>query len=396
MASSNSTNPKTPSTELGSLTRVLKELTLVADKCYELRKALDAPSHKFRSEQRKQRKMREISEESLASARNRGAEIKQRLTDMLSSTPPLPAADVDIIEDAIWGFDSMLENIEDQRVTGLIHTIDTAHIDFYRAHVDIESIHSEEARVELKTALNVLDQALAHFRQCVEHNCHNVILDLAEGYTGLPLAAASASSTSATISSASSIGGSQESWVSLDSMVSDPTQFDRANPPSLSLLSGWLGFGTDSVATALLLNDAVVQSSFQQWRSVNGQPTIADHPENLKLVLVFFTYPRDSLINWCESKLNLTEKRADGIAFSAALFASQVVRYFENSCEDIDWKPVSAQDGLEAYEIARQRWATALQIFWFLEKMYGITRSQTSDRGLASMLSNLTTTKKLS
>ncbi|KAI0517271.1 hypothetical protein F5B22DRAFT_115518 [Xylaria bambusicola] len=431
----NSTDPKSLSTVLAE---VLGELTLAAEKCYDLRRALDAPLQKFNRGQKKQRKMREVTEESLGSARSIGAEIKQRLTDTLSSTPLLPTDDADMIEYAIRRFDSALENIEHQKVAGLLQIIDTAHLDFFRAHGDIESIQNEQARDQLKTALNVLDQALAGFRKSVERNCQGVILDLTKGYTHVPderqaaptpapttsaastslnvtqgtpasrerlrylkylkkraaeyEAAQSAQATPPTPITATLPDESQGSLVSpvstVDSTVSNPTQFDRSNPPNLSLLSEWLGFGTDSIATALLLNSAEVQASFRQWRSAPGQPTIADQPEKLKLVMVFFTYSRESLVNWSESRLS-SHRRADGITFAAAVFAKQVVQYFENSCEDIDWTPVSARHGLDSYDIARRRWAIALQIFWFLEKTYGNTPPPTSGQELTNMLSNM-------
>ncbi|KAI1819231.1 hypothetical protein F4861DRAFT_547069 [Xylaria intraflava] len=142
--------------------------------------------------------------------------------------------------------------------------------------------------------------------------------------------------------------------------------FDRTNPPGLSDIAKWLGLD-DSVTAAVLLNSKPIQNAYTAYRSPPGQSS-AGNPEGLKLNMPLFTYSKETLCEWRDK---LGHKQHDGLDFSAALFARQVVWFLENVCDEVNWEPVSSRiRGLDDFETARSRWAIALQILWFLEKAF--------------------------
>ncbi|KAJ8132709.1 hypothetical protein O1611_g915 [Lasiodiplodia mahajangana] len=143
-------------------------------------------------------------------------------------------------------------------------------------------------------------------------------------------------------------------------------RFDPNDPPSLSQLAVWLGLN-HAVEVALLLDSFAIRHSFAAYGSMPGQARTAN-PECLRFVVPLFTYSRETLLCW---RSRFRDEIGGNIDFSAALFANQVVRYLERSVDFVAWSPLTGHESsIEAFEIARWRFAVALQMLWFLEKAF--------------------------
>lgn len=281
--------------------------------------------------------------------------------------------------------------LERQRIVSLISAIDNANSELTRAKGDVESIQDEEVRDEMKGALAIADQALQNFSNAFEFYYDDQIgkvIDYSDADDDDMLDCFEQHKESRASDLASSSGGSGESpalvsqlsMLSIippvstgegDSEVNDPTHFDRENSPGLAGLADWLDLG-DAISVAHVLNSKPVQYAFNKYRAHPGQISCVRAPEALKLALTFFTFSRQSLANWHRSKLDASKRPSNGINFAAALFAHHVVRYLEGSCEEVQWKPVNHETSFEAYDVAKRRFAVALQIFWFLEKTFDL------------------------
>ncbi|KAI1311702.1 hypothetical protein F5Y03DRAFT_342044 [Xylaria venustula] len=261
-------------------------------------------------------------------------------------------------------------------MASILHTIDLTHFEFGRAWLDVACIEFGDGRAQLYRALDGLDAAVANFRDLFgkykKEREKAIDRELArmnkpqgpedDGSSGSGTISSSGLLTSV---SEDSNGESPESRAIQRAKF--PFYFD-GNSPQLSNLATWLGLSSD-VEVALLLNDKPIQNAFQAYRAPAGQ-SCASEPERLRFVMPLFTYSRETLLSWRSSGKNRSEQYEDGVDFSAALFANQVVRYLERSCEEVDWKPVLNNDSLDDYQLSKRRWAIALQIYWFLEKSF--------------------------
>ncbi|TGJ84226.1 hypothetical protein E0Z10_g4525 [Xylaria hypoxylon] len=390
--------------ELEALTTPLAELTQAAQQCYDDRVEYDLGSINFkRRDQNREDKRREV-EERLEIIRDQAASIKEHRDAIKSQLPPHMSAYTNCTVDPwIKELDKRLLLIEQQKLIGIISIIDLAHAEFARAHFDLLSVQDSQARSEMKTSLNKLDTALWDFRdvyECWGIERHRTIDSELMQMTpwdpkhddfslGSPTSTddetsdetdtGASSMTDETAPSISPLSLGSPDLEELGELTLSGTdeyrhdltfQFDGSNPPGLSRIGNFLGI-VGATQVALLLNSAPIQSAFTAYRARSGQPSYIENPEKLKLVLPLFTFSRETLLKW-EAHMDGRENGAD---FSVALFANYVVRFLEGSCDTVDWKPVSSnKDGniesIEDYEVARRRWAIALQIFRFLEKAF--------------------------
>jgi len=77
-------------------------------------------------------------------------------------------------------------------------------------------------------------------------------------------------------------------------------------------------------------------------------------------------------VGWREGEEASKNKDGDeeGLDYDAAIFARRAVMYLEGSaCYDVSWKKPS-ETTLGSYEVARYRFAVALQMLWFLENAF--------------------------
>ncbi|KAI1368889.1 hypothetical protein F5Y08DRAFT_353465 [Xylaria arbuscula] len=266
---------------------------------------------------------------------------------------------------------------ERERIISLISMINDVQSAFTRAKGNLAHIRDDEAREELDAALDRADEAICNFSNVFEFYCDEQIGEIVDSY---PSSTESSSHDDAndddegifpfSATESQGLGVPRRTIDESPRPTSEdgPETFDRQNPPSLSTIAEWLGLG-DIITAASVLNAKPIQLTFSKYRATNGKVSCARVPEKLKQTMAFFIFPRERLLNWQGSSVG---RRFDGINFSAALFAYHVVRYLAGSCEEVDWKSVNHEDGIEAYEIAKRRFAIALQIFWFLEKTFDL------------------------
>ncbi|KAI1115488.1 hypothetical protein F5Y14DRAFT_130647 [Nemania sp. NC0429] len=211
-------------------------------------------------------------------------------------------------------------------------------------------------------------------------------------------------------------------------MTARLVRFDRGDPPTLLRLANWLGL-SDAVQAAMLLNSRPIQTAFatyqesrregrRQLASSNSESSsdfnleleaesdsIAEDPARLRLVMPLGLFSRDTILAWREGvgsgfgssssgrsrrgrggdkrALDAKVEKWRGVDFDAALFANRVVRFLENSVDEVEWTPLAGRVASPGdYEVARQRWAVVLQILWFLEKAFAPAPAPPRDGGV--------------
>ncbi|KAF2965218.1 hypothetical protein GQX73_g8348 [Xylaria multiplex] len=385
--------------ELETLVNLLAELTETAGKCYRDRLEYDMGSINFkRRDEERERKMNK-SEDQLDTVREQAADLKDRRDSLRSQLSPHSSTYLNsTVEPWIKELDKALLNIEQQKLIGILSIIDLTDIEFTRAQFNLNSVQDSRVRAEIGAALDKVHKALWDLRDVYDevgnerHRAINRDLiqmgiwdpqedDFSLGsvesgeMSDSSMAVEASDNTSSSISDPS-LNPSllpQMSELELTAanqyMHDHPFQFDSNNPPSLLRLASWLGLKSATEA-ALLLQEGPIQNAFATYRA-RAEKGQNENLGRLKLCLPLFTFSRETLCKW-QSHMDQSDNCAD---CGVALFANQVVHFLEGSCDFVDWVPVSSNmDGLilsmEDYEIARYRWATVLQIFWFLEKSF--------------------------
>ncbi|KAI1426314.1 hypothetical protein F5Y12DRAFT_291647 [Xylaria sp. FL1777] len=387
--------------ELENLAASVAELTGAAKQCYTDRLHYDAKCEKFQCRDSKREGERADTEFRLNIIRRRAANIGERQEAIISQVPPhLTTQSRNVVDQALGALQSVLLQIEQQKLAGVLGTIELARREFAGAHGDLLDVGS---CVEAQVALADLDAALDNFRDVFER-CSgerlraierellrlNKLQDSEQHEVPWPPSSdeptaledetlvgdeedvdvSDARSKISTLDLGSPAIPADEELGDLHLSFIDPLQFHRADPPSLVRLGAWLGLDGGSWEAAMLLNATPIQNAFTAYRAPAAGRSCAEDPERLRAVLPLFTYSRETLLNWRRSGLDQTEQKQDGIDFSAAVFASHVVCYLEGSCDVVDWRPVASGAGLDEFDVARRRWAIALQILWFLEKAF--------------------------
>ncbi|KAI1185871.1 hypothetical protein F5B17DRAFT_445357 [Nemania serpens] len=334
--------------------------------------------------------------------------------------------------DPLDDLETVFLQIEQQRLAGVIGTINHVDEQFARTRADIEEMQDPAVRDAFDGALERLQLALWDFRRVFDdfgrergRVIDNELMRIASG----PSWSRSCSPFSASLSPSSSslpedtdsgLGRSSSSSemelnmsmgmdmdtalsVSLDPLAISPSgaaeqvcetmpprsageeeymterlfRFDRNDPPTLLRLANWLGLD-DAVHAAILLNSGPIQNAFATYSASRREGgSIAKNPEKLKLVLALDVLSRETLLAWCDGAGSGREKRNEttetwrGVDFDAALFANLVVRYLENGCDEVEWEPLAERvAGFKDYDDAKRRWAVVLQMLWFLEKAF--------------------------
>ncbi|KAI1753188.1 hypothetical protein F4782DRAFT_546106 [Xylaria castorea] len=394
--------------ELDDLTVPFEELAQAARQCYNERLKSDVRTT-ARNETR--RKERAGTESQLGYIQEQAAHLKQRREAIISRIPPhqlthaRSSADLTEVE-----LDAALLEIEEQKLEGPLIMIKHAYNEIIDTQVDIKSVRDLNTRSELKAALDKFLGALSEFGTAFSHHgaarrevINQELMNLeahCSGYGRSPISpqspglldddevddSSSSSADATTIASSfmsdlnfgsltipvreelGSVRRSMESEDANDGMF----RFERNHPPTLSRLANWLGLD-DAVSVALLLNTQPIQHAFQAYRAAPTQ-SCAENPQRLKLILPLFTFPRETLQLWqvhVSQKVEKREEEEDRLDVSAALFANQVVRFLERSCEEVVWERVSGDmANFGDYELTRSRWAIVLQMFWFMEKAF--------------------------
>ncbi|KAI0414037.1 hypothetical protein F5X98DRAFT_390261 [Xylaria grammica] len=407
--------------ELEALTTPLAELAQAARQCFEDRVEYDMGYIGFQPIDEERERKRLNVEDKLEIIRDQAEAIKAHRDAIRAQLPPSRWTYTNsTIDPWIAQLDKSLLDIELQKLTGVLGIIGHVDVEFTRARVDLLSVQDLNARSELKAALDQAQDALFNFRkvyaECGEPRSRTITYALAtlDGWSpmhedfslGSP-AYSIDDTTEDSSSSSGSVDGKEDaetlatsiSQLSLDPfadqeeeeeeedddeeegedggvrLITDdyaaldrPFEFYSGHPPTLKQLASWLGL-VDTAAVALLLNGAGIRDVFETYRGHGAG--YAEDPRRLKLTVPLFTFSRDTLVKW-EGHMGRTPT-PDSADFGAALFANHVVRFLEGpGCPLVDWAPVrSNSDGhihsLRDYEVARRRWAVALQIFWFLE-----------------------------
>ncbi|KAI2642145.1 hypothetical protein GGS21DRAFT_292493 [Xylaria nigripes] len=324
-------------------------------------------------------------------------ELGERKRAVISKLPPqLRAQSMRSIDMAVAELEIEFLQIEEQRLLVLICPVLTMADQFdaqlHRAQSTLGGIQSPTTRAGLETSIGNFQEALHNFRFSFRHYGRKRANSITQEFARLDASLSdqphssddeasddddTKASTSSSVSSVEirsamipiskkvgefSLSAQNEDAADDDSMLN----FDRNSPPNLQRLAGWLGLDSD-ISTAVLLNSGPIQDSYAAYRASPGE-SCAVNPEGLKNNMPLFTYTRETLLQW---QYSMTKLQHDGLNFSAAVFAHQVVRFLEGSCEEVDWKPVSNNiRDLSDYKVARCHWAVALQIFWYMEKTF--------------------------
>ncbi|KAI1163129.1 hypothetical protein F5B18DRAFT_351890 [Nemania serpens] len=424
----NPTPPDTPPTnpiwQLTELEAYLRHLAHNAAECYQERLEHDTKSVIFFRSERENKRAK--IDGKLATIRDLAAAVKPQRDALRRKIPQLSTYDpVDDLEMAFL-------QIEQQRLAGVLGTIDHVEEQFALTRDDIEGVQDPVVRDAFDNALEKVQLALWDFRRVFDDTgrersrvIDDELMRFASGgwwrRSGSSLSSSSPSPSSPSSSLwlpddvDSGLGSSAMdidtlpdtlSRLTLSPLTLSPSvaehvggvtttrtaaekeymterlfRFERNDPPTLLRLANWLGLD-DAVHAALLLNSGPVQNAFATYsasrrESPSLSDSIAENPERLRLVMLLDTFSRETLLTWREGVGSGREERSEktdkwaGLDFDAALFAHLVVRFLENSCEEVEWKPVAGRvASLGDYDVAKWRWAVVLQMLWFLEKAF--------------------------
>ncbi|KAI1195279.1 hypothetical protein F5X97DRAFT_345805 [Nemania serpens] len=437
------TPPTNPIWELAELDEILANLAQEAAECYQARLEYDTRSALFRPRDAEREHGRAHVDARLAGIRGRAEIFKRKraaarsriAARRLPTLAPAPAG-ADRDRDPVDDLDAVFFQIEQQRLAGVIGTVDYADEQFVRARMDADGVQDPAVRDVFEGAMDKLQDAIMDFRRacddCVQERFRvidNELMRINSRPGPRQQQSSSPSSLSSLFSSSSSpspsddddadsglgTGSNNSSELDTDASLSDSLapltldpavaqrvcemtaraagareymtelvfRFERGDPPTLLRLANWLGLG-DAVHAAFLLNSGPVQSAFANY-SAGSRPSgsIAADPGRLRVVLALDVFSRDTLLAWRagagsgrEERDRKTEKWS-GVDFDAALFANVVVRFLENGCDEVEWEPLAGQVArVGDYDVAKRRWAIVLQMLWFLEKAFAPGESE--------------------
>ncbi|KAI0428758.1 hypothetical protein F5Y09DRAFT_357430 [Xylaria sp. FL1042] len=131
-----------------------------------------------------------------------------------------------------------------------------------------------------------------------------------------------------------------------------PPKFLLNSPPTFNRIAAWLELDGPVEAHQVVSETPILESFIKHYPN---RRTIATNPEALERVIpVFFAYSNDQMLT------------SQGTSFdrSATAFASEVVKYLEESSDAVAWKPLVNKH--ESFDVVQYRWAVALQIYWLL------------------------------
>jgi hypothetical protein len=376
-----------------ALTKPLEDLALAAHEAYKVRQEYDMESGIFKPRDREQESRFIANETRIGDIQEQAANLRGRRQDAADKLPPHLCTSTD---PPLVDLEAALLVIEEQKLLGILGMMGQVDTELVRAQCDLEDVRDRDTRAALDGPLRKLQDALwdaqSAFTQYGGPRLRTIEQDLVllhsrpsgyrkstspeakredapgtddDDYSDIPTLDLGSPCSSL---GEALIGEEQYMHGDVDEDEDRVFRFDPDDRPSLLHISNWLGLD-NSVSAAILLNEKPIDRAFAAYRAASSPG--ANHPERLKAILPLFTFSRQSLQQW--QNLPASTPRDERLDFSAAVFAHRVVRFLEgSSCEEVEWKPLfddqrKGFESLQNYDVAKRRWAIALQILWLLE-----------------------------